>query len=389
MKIKVLVLNGQYAPGYKGGGPIQSCINMVENLADFFEFYVLCADRDYKENAPYKNVKINAWNQVGAAKVYYMSPEKQSLSGFAEIINSIDYDVLYLNGFFSPIFTIRPLLLRRMGRLKNKEARIVLTPRGDFTGGCENKKVKKYSYIFIAKMLGLYDKLLWHATSEIEERDIKVKYPNANTFMVPNLPAKLIPKPITVHKEKGELRLVFVSRIFPKKNIKYALEVLKNITVGNVIFDIYGPMEDKNYWAECEKLISEMPSNVKVNYCGEAEHKNIPHIFQQYHAFFFPTLGENYGHVIVEAMMNNCLCILSKGVTPWDDYIQKSGIGAELSDQKGFIDSIQKLMEMDSVKMEKLVSFTGSYIESKTNPREILRKYCEMIGLKEENVQAD
>ena len=26
MKKRVLVLNGQYAPGYKGGGPIQSCM---------------------------------------------------------------------------------------------------------------------------------------------------------------------------------------------------------------------------------------------------------------------------------------------------------------------------------------------------------------------------
>lgn len=41
--------------------------------------------------------------------------------------------------------------------------------------------------------------------------------------------------------------------------------------------------------------------------------------------FFFPTLGENYGHVIVEAMMNNCLVILSEGVTPWDDYKEKGG----------------------------------------------------------------
>ena len=99
MKKRVLVLNGQYAPGYKGGGPIQSCINMVENLYDQFDFYVLCADRDYKETVPYSGVKINQWNEVGHAKVYYLSPDKQDLKGFEEAINSIDYDVMYLNGF--------------------------------------------------------------------------------------------------------------------------------------------------------------------------------------------------------------------------------------------------------------------------------------------------
>lgn len=207
MKKRVLVLNGQYAPGYKGGGPIQSCINMVENLYEQIDFFVLCADRDYKETVPYSNVKINQWNEVGHAKVYYLSPDKQDLKGFEEVINSIDYDVMYLNGFFSPIFTIRPLLLRRMGKLKKKP--VILTPRGDFTGGCENKKLKKYSYIYLVKLLGLYSGLLWHATSSIEERDIKRKFAKANVFTVSNLPARFVPKKPCISKKQGELRLVF------------------------------------------------------------------------------------------------------------------------------------------------------------------------------------
>lgn len=377
-KRSVLILNGQYAPGYKGGGPIQSCINMVENLYEQIDFYVLCADRDYKETVPYSDVQINQWNEVGHAKVYYLSPDKQDLKGFEEVINSIGYDVMYLNGFFSPIFTIRPLLLRRMGKLKKKP--VILTPRGDFTGGCENKKLKKYSYIYLVKLLGLYSGLLWHATSEIEERDIKHKFAKANVFTVPNLPAKFIPKKPCISKKPSELRLVFVSRIFPKKNIKYALEVLSKITEGNVFFDIYGPMEDKSYWAECEEIMKKMPDNVRVKYCGEAEHKDIPHIFEQYHAFFFPTLGENYGHVIVEAMMNNCLCILSKGVTPWDDYIEYLNIGAKLSEQEKFIEIINRLVKANQEDINKMLEFNNTYIDQKTNSGKDLNLYRKMLG---------
>ena len=378
MKKRVLVLNGQYAPGYKGGGPIQSCINMVEDLYDQFDFYVLCADRDYKETVPYSGVKINQWNEVGHAKVYYLSPDKQDLKGFEEAINSIDYDVMYLNGFFSPIFTIRPLILRRLGKLKKKP--VILTPRGDFTGGCENKKLKKYSYIYLVKLLDLYNGLLWHATSDIEERDIKRKFAKANVFTVPNLPAKFVPKKPCISKKTGELRLVFVSRIFPKKNIKYALEVLSKITEGNVVFDIYGPMEDKGYWAECEELMKKLPSNVKVKYCGEAEHKDIPHIFEQYHAFFFPTLGENYGHVIVEAMMYNCLCILSKGVTPWDDYIEHLDIGAKLSEQEKFVEIVNRMLQLDQSGIDSMLKFNNQYIAEKTDPAEHLKMYQKMLG---------
>lgn len=378
MKKRVLVLNGQYTPGYKGGGPIQSCINMVENLYDQFDFYVLCADRDYKETEPYSDIKINQWNEVSHAKVYYLSPDKQDLKGFEEVINGIDYDVMYLNGFFSPIFTIRPLILRRLGKLKNKP--VILTPRGDFTGGCENKKLKKYSYINLVKLFGLYNGLLWHATSDIEERDIKQKFAKANVFTVPNLPAKFVSKKPCISKKPGELKLVFVSRIFPKKNIKYALEVLSKITEGSVAFDIYGPMEDKGYWAECDELMKKMPSNVKVKYCGEAEHKNIPHIFEQYHAFFFPTLGENYGHVIVEAMMNNCLCILTKGVTPWDDYIEHLDIGAKLSEQEKFVEIVNRMLHLDQSGIDSMLKFNNRYIAKKTDPAEHLKLYKKMLG---------
>ena len=379
-KKKVLVLNGQYLPGYKGGGPIQSCVNMVENLYDQFDFFVLCADRDYKEEKPYEGVKINDWNQVGHANVYYMSPDKQSLSGFEEVLNSTEYDVLYLNGFFSPIFTIRPLLLRRLGRLKNKKAKVILTPRGDFTGGCENRKLKKYSYIYLMKAMGMYSGLLWHATSEIEEKDIKQKFPKAETFTVANLPAKFEPKEPITSKKTGELRLVFVSRIFPKKNIKYALEVLKQITEGNVIFDIYGPMEDKEYWAECGEVIKQMPPNVKVSYCGEAEHKDIPHIFEQYHAFFFPTLGENYGHVIVEAMMNNCLCILSKGVTPWDDYIEMLDIGASLDDKGKFVKIVKRLIDIGQEEHNEYLNKEKNYISCKLQNADVIGNFTYMFS---------
>ena len=121
MKKKVLILNGQYLPGYKGGGPIQSCVNMVENLYEEFDFYILCSDRDFKEKEAYSNIKINDWNMVGHANVYYMSIDKQNLKGFEVVLNSIDYDILYLNGFFSPIFTILPLVLNRLGRLKKNK----------------------------------------------------------------------------------------------------------------------------------------------------------------------------------------------------------------------------------------------------------------------------
>lgn len=377
-KKKILILNGQYLPGYKGGGPIQSCVNMVENLSNKFDFYVLTADRDFKSEEPYENIKINEWNKVGSAKVYYMSPDKQTLKGFEKTLNEIDFDIMYLNGFFSPIFTIKPLILRKLGKLKTKK--VILTPRGDFTGGCENKKLKKYSYIYLCKIIGLYKGLLWHATSELEKKDIKNKFKKADIFTVTNLPAKYVPKKLTLEKNHGELKLVFISRIFPKKNLKFALEVLKEIKEGNIIFDIYGPMEDKEYWVECEKVIKEMPSNIKVTYKGEVLHSDIENVFSKYHAFFFPTLGENYGHVIVEAMMSNCIVILSKGVTPWNDYINRLDVGAYLENKSDFIEIIKKLIYMNNKEFLSIVKENQKYLNKNLDNESNINNYSKLLS---------
>ncbi|MDK0745884.1 glycosyltransferase family 4 protein [Clostridium perfringens] len=375
---KILIINGQYVPGYKGGGPIQSCVNMIENLSDKFDFYVLTADRDYKSSRRYSNVKINNWNQIGSAKVFYMSPDKQTIKGFNEFFKNIHFDIIYLNGFFSPIFTIKPLILKYLGKLKCEK--IILTPRGDFTGGCENKKFKKYGYIFLCRTIGFYDGLFWHATSELEKKDIEKKFRKADIFTIPNFSAKYNTKKLNLEKASGQLKLVFISRIFPKKNLKFALEVLKLIKEGNIIFDIYGPMEDKEYWSECEKIINEMPPNIKIKYCGEIEHSDVPKVFQQYHAFFFPTLGENYGHVIVEAMMNNCLCILSKGVTPWDEYIEKLNIGARLDENsEKFVLIIKRLLNMNNDDFKKAIKDNCIYISKQTNSEELILDYENMF----------
>ncbi|SFE84071.1 Glycosyltransferase involved in cell wall bisynthesis [Paenibacillus catalpae] len=361
MPKKVLVLNGQYLPGYKGGGPIQSCVNMIENLKDQFEFYVLTADRDHKEEHPYSEIKVNEWNQVGPAKVFYMSPELQNLSGFQKILNSIDYDTIYFNGFYSPVFTIKPLILRRLGKLKDKKT--ILTPRGDFTGGSENKKFKKYTYIYLSKLFGLYKNLNWHATSDLEMNDIKKKFNAAEICNVSNLTSNYIPVNSSLSKNRGELRLVFVSRIFPKKNLKFALEVLKEIKSGIVTFDIFGPLEDKLYWEDCNKLIKDMPENVKVSYKGEAPHSEIGNIFSNYHAFLFPTLGENYGHVIVESMANNCLVVLSKGVTPWDSYEKIASTMEYLSNKNGFIKIINDLIALTEEQFSDFTKKNQDYIK--------------------------
>lgn len=347
----VLVFVSHYLPGYKSGGPLRTIVNMVDHLSDDFDMLIVTKDRDFGETSPYQGVEPNQWQQVGRAKVYYVSPESCTVKNIAEIIKSTPHDVLYLNSFFDFSFSIKPLIARKLGWLSDQP--IVLAPRGEFSEGAINLKAhKKRLFIRLAKMLGLYKNLTWQASSKHEVQDIcRVMECVANTIHVAiDLPAKMdVPdqNPSTAQFEDNDmLRVVFLSRISPKKNLDYALKVLAQVNVP-LVFDIYGPAEDEKYWNECKKLIEQLPKNISVNYRGSIHPEQVSSTFSNYDLFFFPTRGENYGHVIAESISVGTSVLISDQ-TPWRDLVaDRLGWDLPLDDLKIFAEKIRSVADME------------------------------------------
>ena len=349
MKKKVLILAGYYEPSVKGGGPIQSLKNLVDNLSNKLDFYIVAMDRDLGDDKPFPNVETNKWISGGKAKIFYIDPVKLTWKKISDIINSVDYDVMYLNSFFSYKFSIVPLLLKKIKKIPQKP--VILAPRGQFSPGALGlKSWKKKLYIKITKALGLYKNIIWHATAENEREDIEAVFgKDANIRIASNLTANYMTLRYekNIKKEKGELKIVFISRIHPNKNLKKALELLKCID-GKIDFNIYGPIEDKTYWEDCKKMIEDLPQNIKVSYKGIVAHDKVIDIFKQHHIFLFPTLGENFGHVISEALIGGCPVIISNQ-TPWKNLEQKQvGWDISLCDENRFINAIQYCVNLSN-----------------------------------------
>jgi len=346
----VLTLAFYYLPGYKAGGPIRTLANMVDRLGDEFQFKIITADRDFGDTKPYPGIRIDGWNSVGKADVFYMSPGRRSLSDFRRPLCSTEYDILYLNSFFSPHFTIKPLLLRRLGLIPAKP--LIIAPRGEFSPGALGlKSLKKRVYITAAKALGLYKEAVWQASSRHEEADVRRWFGNdARVTIAPNLPPVInaADEPGAVKgKIKGCLKIIFLSRISRKKNLDGALKMLKGLN-GDVQFNIYGPMEDKTYWAECQKIISSLSENIEVKYCGSIAHDKVGAVMREHDLFLLPTLGENFGHVILEALCGGCPILISDQ-TPWRD-LEEKGVGWDLPLSKPdmFQEVLQRCVDMNN-----------------------------------------
>ncbi|HFD3562859.1 TPA: glycosyltransferase [Enterococcus faecium] len=161
-------------------------------------------------------------------------------------------------------------------------------------------------------------------------------------------------------------KIVFLSRIVPKKNLDYAIEILKTLD-EEVSLDIFGPIEDKNYWEFCQKKIANLPANVTVSYKGSLKHEDIDTVFRNYDAFLFPTKSENYGHVISESLTNGCPVIISDR-TPWNDIENgKEGYVCSLENIEEFRKAIKLLYKLSSKEYQEMQKNIKKFIDSRVD----------------------
>ena len=152
------------------------------------------------------------------------------------------------------------------------------------------------------------------------------------------------------------------------------IDVLSEIK-GNVELNIFGPIEDEIYWAKCKQQISDLKSNITVNYNGLIDHSKVLDKFNENHIFFFPTLGENFGHVISEALVGGCPLVLSNQ-TPWRD-LNDNNIGwdIDLLDKNKFIYVVQNYIDMNQKKYDITSKDSNSFGLKSSNSKETLIKY--------------
>ncbi|MBA3042896.1 MAG: glycosyltransferase family 4 protein [Rhizobiaceae bacterium] len=302
---------------------------MVESLGDGLRFRIVTADRDLGAPEPYSGVMSGVWSPVGKAEVRYLGPGERGVPALARLIREEEFDHIYLNSFFDPRFSILPLAIRRVAATRG---RVVIAPRGEFSRGALSlKPAKKRAFILASRLSGFHRRLTWHASSEHEAEDIRSIFGHvADDIRV----APPIPRwPSLRERQSGPrppgapLRIVFLARISPMKNLLFAIDVLSKVRAP-VEFSIIGPVEDEEYWGRCRMALSRLPSNVAVLCHGTVRHEDVEALLLENDLLFLPTMGENFGHSIAEALAAGLRVLLSDQ-TMWRD-LAREGVGHDL-----------------------------------------------------------
>ncbi len=355
-KKDILIITGRYLPGYKDGGPVRTLKNLTDYLGEEYNFRILTCDRDHGDQVPYPDIVVNGWNRVGKTNVFYVPPGGFSSSVIRKL--SSEADVVYVTGCFSD-YSIKTLILNRFGQIKKP---LIVAPMGLFMPNAMKRKPVKYnSFITTFKLLGMFRKVTWSVTSEIEENCVRrVISKRAICYIARDFPRLVKEEPVKKRKEPGSLCVFFISRISPEKNLIQSIEVLKQCK-GKIHYTIYGPIHNKKYWNQVQQKMKELPDNVQAEYGGNLESERVVDTLEKEHVFLFTTIGENFSHVIHEALSAGCPCIISDQ-TPWQDLEENcAGQVLPLNDSSRFVQAIENYAGMTEEEFQRVADAAHDY----------------------------
>jgi len=344
-KRKVLIMADWFEPGFKAGGPIRSTINFVDHLENDLDLFIFTTDRDLGDHIAYPGIQADCWLTIGQHKVFYSSPSFLGWKAISSIINEVKPDYIYLNSMFSTYFTIFPMVIRRIGRTESK---IILAPRGMLKDSAlAHKANKKKIFISLFKLLGFSKTIKFHVTDETEELDVVRTFGDEVVFFrAGNLPGQQKELTFTTDKVAGALKIVFIGRIHPIKNLDFLLRALQGIN-GKVKLTIIATLEDQDYWTACQKVASSLPEGINITLIENLPHEKIETVIKSNHILALPTKGENFGHAIFESLAAGRPVLISDQ-TPWRN-LQQSNAGWDISlaNESDFRMILQELVEMD------------------------------------------
>jgi len=374
---KILVFIDWFSPAYKAGGPIISLKNIIEHLSSDFEFYVVTSniDIDKKEVTPFENV--NRWNNKNKFSIIYLSKSHQNISFYNSLLIEINPDVIYFNSLFSLRFSIIPIL-----RLKSHK-KFILAPRGMLgDGALEIKSLKKKIFLKIISQLKTYKEITWHASTKNEKLEIESIFgQNANVIIAQNLSPRIFNRTFKTKKSnRDKLIVLFVSRISKKKNLLFLINEI-NIcnTRDEIHLKIIGFPEDISYFNEC--LFSLKKYKISYEFLGSIPHSKLPEHYSNSDIFCLPTLHENYGHVIIEALSYGLPVIISNN-TPWKN-LEKSRAGFDLKlNQNNFCNKIEFFQKMKDSDYAIYSKNAIKYFESINPVKKLIEENINLFALK-------
>ncbi|WP_342068690.1 glycosyltransferase [Yoonia algicola] len=315
--MKILHIVPTFYPATYWGGPIWSTKAICDGIAalDGAEVRVLTgdaagpaiADRVVPEPLGYP---VHYARRIAG---HCISPEL-----LARMPGAIQWaDVVHVTGTYNMPVLPAFVLARVLGKP------VVWSPRGGLQAtedwpDAPNRRIK-HGFEHLANLLRPTGAVL-HVTSAQEASQGTARLGQIARAIIPNavdVPAELGPD----RANDGRCRLVFLSRLHPKKGIEALFAAMTRLP-PRFILDIYGTGDTE--YVHMLQMRADM-SKGRIRLHGHVEGPAKAAAFAQADLFVLPSHSENFGIVVAEALAHG-VPVLTTQTTPWQD-LERHGCG--------------------------------------------------------------
>jgi glycosyltransferase involved in cell wall biosynthesis len=194
----------------------------------------------------------------------------------------------------------------------------IISPHGSLEPGALRQKFfKKYIARKLFFNFFLSNAISFWACSEKELISIKSLFPKAQVDIVPigvDIPSQ---EPLLhyVNVLKQQRIILVISRLNPGKGLINLVKAWNSIRDENWHFIIAGP-DDEGYQKKIEEEITKLNLTNFFTFLGYINSIQRDHLYRNADLFVLPSLSENFGIVVAEAMSYG-LPVLTTNETPW------------------------------------------------------------------------
>lgn len=238
-------------------------------------------------------------------KVKFLSFKQ--LIAFGRSISTNEVDLIHLQHVWDPYIHVMAWWARK------KNIPYIITPRGMLEPWILQQNTwKKKLGLFLYQRTDLKKAALIHATCELEKKNICNLGLQNPISIIPNGVDLSEVKKVKTHYETK--KMVFLSRIHPKKGIELLLNAWRNVDTAGWTLEIAGN-GDANY---IDSLKTSAIDLKNVHFVGPQLGEAKWDYLRSAAIMVLPTYSENFGIVVAEALAVGVPVITTEG-TPWEE----------------------------------------------------------------------
>lgn len=329
----------------------------------------------YTTTANGKTDLPNGIQQVNGVKVHYFKRVTGDHSHLSPALlkqlwqNVRQFDVVHIHAWWNLVSVLSACVALSRG------VPVVISPRGtlsSYTFRHRNSLFKSLFHRLLARQL--LKRSVIHTTATMEQRNLQTVIAPHAYITIPNfvaLPSEIPNK--TPYKDRP-LRLLYFSRIDPKKNPEVLIKALQHINAACTL--TFAGSGEEGYIESLKTLSNHLGIADRINWLGFRKDDKFE-VLADHDILVLPSEDENFANVVIESLSAGTAVIVSRNVG-LADYVAEKQLGLICDVEQFSVAQKIDLLAANPEKLNDIATNAPLMIRTDFDEKQLVKQYIDL-----------